>query len=103
MLVENITDYAIFMIDVEGRVASWNSGAEQLLGYTAQEILGQPTARFFDRRRRDSGREMQEARSTGRATSTGWRLRKDAKRLFVEGVLTAVRDDTGGCSATRSS
>ena len=48
LLVENITDYAIFMIDDEGRVASWNSGAQRLLGYTAQEILGQPTATFFE-------------------------------------------------------
>ena len=95
LLVENITDYAIFMIDVEGRVASWNSGAQHLLGYTSQEILGQPTATFFTDEGATLEREIAEARLTGRATSSGWRLRKDAERLFVEGVLTAVRDDDG--------
>jgi PAS domain S-box-containing protein len=95
LLVENVRDYAIFMIDVEGRVASWNSGAEQLLGYTAQEALGQPAAWFFDDQGATLAREMKDARSIGRATSSGWRVRKDAGRLFVEGVLTAVRDDRG--------
>ena len=95
LLVEHVRDYAIFMIDVEGLVASWNSGAEQLLGYTAQEALGQPTGRFFEDGGATLAREMEDARSSGRATSTGWRVRKDAKRLFVEGVLTALRDDQG--------
>jgi PAS domain S-box-containing protein len=96
LLVENIKDYAIFMIDTDGRVASWNSGAEHMLGYSAEEILGHPAKRFFV----DDGgsgavfeREMQEAQATGRATSTGWRARKNGEHLFVEGVLSAVRGD----------
>jgi PAS domain S-box-containing protein len=95
LLIENITDYAIFMIDAEGRVASWNSGAQHLLGYSAQEIVGEPSSRFFGDEGQSLSREMVEALSTGRATSTGWRLRKDGTRLFVEGVLTAVRDEQG--------
>src|SRR5688572_20510511 len=95
LLIENITDYAIFMIDTEGRVASWNSGAQHLLGYSTQEIVGEPAARFFGDERDVFLREMGEALSTGRATSTGWRLRKDETRLFVEGVLTTVRDERG--------
>src|SRR5690348_15325382 len=98
LLVENITDYAIFMLDTEGRVASWNSGAQHLLGYGAEEILGGPAAQFFVRADNDGGvldREMREAQASGRATSTGWRVRKDGQRMFVEGVLTAVRDERG--------
>ena len=95
LLVEHVRDYAIFMVDVEGRVASWNSGAQQLLGYTAHEALGQPAARFFEDGGATLAREMQDARSSGHATSSGWRVRKDAERLFVEGVLTALRDDRG--------
>ncbi|HUQ51069.1 MAG TPA: ATP-binding protein, partial [Gammaproteobacteria bacterium] len=95
LLIENITDYAIFMVDVEGRVASWNSGAQSLLGYESHEILGQPAAGLFEDEGATLEREMQEARATGRAKSTGWRLRKDGTRLFVEGALTAVYDDQG--------
>jgi PAS domain S-box-containing protein len=98
LLIENITDYAIFMLDSEGRVASWNSGAQHLLGYSADEILGQPAARFFVAEAQGDTpleREMQEAQATGRTTSTGWRVRNDGNRLFVEGVLTAVHDDQG--------
>jgi PAS domain S-box-containing protein len=95
LLVENVRDYAIFMLDVDGRVTSWNSGAEQLLGFTADEALGQPAGRFFEDQGATLTREMKDARSSGRATSSGWRVRKDAQRLFVEGVLTAVRDDRG--------
>jgi len=96
LLVENITDYAIFMLDAAGRVASWNSGAQHLLGYSAEDILGQSAVRFFatdDQRVLD--REINEAQANGRATSSGWRVRKDGQRLFVEGVLTAVRDERG--------
>ncbi len=95
LLVENIEDYAIFMIDTEGRVASWNSGAEQILGYSAEEVLGQSAARFFVAGDDVLEREMREAQASGRAVSSGWRLRKGGGRLFAEGVLSAVRDDAG--------
>jgi len=98
LLVENIKDYAIFMVDTEGRVASWNSGAEHMLGYTSNEILGQPAVRFFVSEAAGDmvfTREMKEAQATGRAASTGWRARKNGEHLYVEGVLSAVRDDDG--------
>jgi PAS domain S-box-containing protein len=98
LLVENIDDYAIFMIDTEGRVASWNSGAEHALGYSSDEILGQPASRFFVPEGPGDdvlGREMKEAQATGRATTTGWRARKSGEHFYVEGVLNAVRDDEG--------
>jgi PAS domain S-box-containing protein len=98
LLVENIKDYAIFMVDTVGCVASWNSGAEHMLGYSADEILGEPAARFFVAGNADDAafeREMKEAQTTGRATSTGWRARKNGEHLYVEGVLSAVRDDAG--------
>src|SRR5690242_472201 len=72
LLVENITDYAIFMLDTEGRVASWNSGAQHLLGYGAEEILGQSAAQFFVREDDEGGvleQELREAQASGRATS----------------------------------
>ena len=98
LLVENIKDYAIFMIDTEGRVASWNSGAEHTLGYSSDEILGEPASRFFVPEGPGDdvlAREMKEAQARGRAASTGWRARKNGEHLYVEGVLSAVRDDEG--------
>jgi PAS domain S-box-containing protein len=96
LLVENITDYAIFMLDTDGRVASWNGGAQYLLGYSAEEILGQSGSCFFLKDEEDVfARELSEAEATGRATSTGWRMRRNAEHLFVEGVVTAVRDEQG--------
>jgi PAS domain S-box-containing protein len=98
LLVENIKDYAIFMIDTLGCVTSWNSGAEHMLGYSSDEILGEPAARFFVAEGSGDAtfeREMKEAQLTGRATSTGWRARKNGEHLYVEGVLSAVRDDDG--------
>jgi PAS domain S-box-containing protein len=98
LLVDNIKDYAIFMIDTEGRVASWNSGAEDMLGYASNEIVGQPAACFFVAEGPGDAvleREMKEAQATGRATSTGWRACKNGQQLYVEGVLSAVRDDEG--------
>ena len=98
LLVENIKDYAIFMIDTEGRVASWNSGAEHMLGYSSNEIVGQGAACFFGAEGTGDSvlaREMREAQATGRATSTGWRACKTGAQLYVEGVLSAVRDEEG--------
>ena len=96
-LLDNITDYAIFMTDPEGRVSSWNEGAGTILGYGGQEILGQSVDLLATEEDLESDipkREMREAASAGRATNARWRLRKDGRRLFVEGVVTAVRDDT---------
>jgi PAS domain S-box-containing protein len=96
-LLDNITDYAIFMTDPEGRVSSWNGGAGAILGYTADEILGRSVDLLSTEEDLEADtlrREMQDASRTGRATSARWRLGKDGRRLFVEGVMIAVRDET---------
>lgn len=98
LLIENVSDYAIFMLDLDGRVASWNSGAQQLLGYSHEQIVGRPCDVLFSEEDRDNGifeRELRAARTSGRATSAGWRVRRNGARLFVEGILSAVRDEQG--------
>lgn len=98
LLIENIRDYAIFVVDPNGCVASWNSGAQKILGYSLEEALGLQVDAFFSVEDRDNKlfeREMAEARTNGRATSAGWRIRKDGEQFSVEGVLTAIRDDDG--------
>jgi PAS domain S-box-containing protein len=95
-VIENISDYAIFMTDAQGSVSAWNGGATVVLGYSANEILAQPVTRFCtaeDIHARVAEEKMREAARSGRATINGWRLRKDGTRLFIEGVVTAVRDE----------
>ena len=97
LVIENITGYAIFMIDPDGNVATWNSGAQRMLGYPSEQIVGQPAAVFFT----DSTglvsatfqREMQEALASGRAAGVGWRVNASGKQFFVESVLMAVRGE----------
>ena len=99
LLIENITGYAIFMIDPQGNVASWNSGARRMLGYRSEQIVGRPAAAFFT----DSTglfsatfqREMQEALASGRAAGVGWRVNASGTQFFVESVLMAVRAEAG--------
>jgi PAS domain S-box-containing protein len=95
LLIDSVTDYAIYMIDTDGRVASWNSGAARLKGYNAREIIGQPFARFFtaeDQARELPQQALAEAARTGRFDSEGWRVRKDGTRFWALGVIDAVRD-----------
>lgn len=97
-LVESAIDHAIYMLDLEGRIVSWNSGAERLKGYSRQEILGQSFERFFsleDRRAGKPQKLLREARANGRVESEGWRIRKDGSRFWALASLHAVRDDTG--------
>src|SRR4029077_12912984 len=80
LLIDAVIDYAIYMIDLDGRVASWNSGAARLKGYSAQEIIGQPFAQFFtpeDREREFPKHALETAARGGRFESEGWRVRKD--------------------------
>src|SRR6476620_9915095 len=80
LLVENVRDYAIFVIDPEGRVESWNPGAERLLGYREDEIVGRPVAAFFtpeDLARGYPQREMRQALEVGRGNDDRWHVRKD--------------------------
>jgi PAS domain S-box-containing protein len=98
LFVANVRDYALFQMDLDGRIVSWNSGAENLLGFTAEEIIGHPSARIFvpeDVANRQPQREIHEAETSGRAIDERWHLRKDGTRFWCSGVLAAVRDEEG--------
>ena len=98
LLVDSIIDYAIYMLDREGRVATWNPGAERLKGYSADEITGQSFSKFFteeDRRAGKPARALRTAAETGRFEDEGWRERKDGTVFWALAVLDAVRDETG--------
>ena len=98
-LVEGVSDYAIFLLDPAGHVASWNAGAERIKGYDADEILGQHFSRFYPEEAVRSGwpeEELRRAAADGRFEDEGWRLRKDGSRFWANVVITALRDESGG-------
>ena len=95
LLVDSIRDYAIFMLDAEGRVASWNAGAEHLAGYRAEEILGQHVLQFYipdDVAAGKPDQHLREAALRGRVHDEGWRVRKDRSWQWAEIFLVALRD-----------
>src|SRR5687767_9253589 len=86
LLVESVLDYAIYMLDPEGRVATWNAGAERLKGYRAEEILGEHFSRFYtveDVREGHPERELETAAREGRYEEEGWRVRKDGSYFWA--------------------
>ena len=98
LLVEAQTDYAIFLLDLGGHIATWNAGARRIKGYEAQEIIGEHFSRFYlqeDLDRRLPEHELEVATATGRFEQEGWRLRKDGSRFWANVVITAIRDETG--------
>jgi PAS domain S-box-containing protein len=98
LLVQSVVDYAIYMIEPDGIVATWNSGAERIKGYAAREIVGKNYAEFFtpeDRVARLPNRALEVAREQGHYESEGWRVRKDGTRFWAHAVLDAVRDEAG--------
>ena len=98
MLVNDMTDYAIYMLNPEGRVITWNAGAERIEGYRPDEIIGKPWATLFTPEDVQSGLPQQlmaMAKKEGKATNEGWRLRKDGSRFWTHGVVTALRDENG--------
>jgi PAS domain S-box-containing protein len=98
LLIEGVHDYAIFMLDREGRFTSWNNGAERILGYQEAEILGQPFSRIFTPEDIENNRPdqaLQTAIATGQAQDNRWHLRKDGIRLWAHGNVTPIRDETG--------
>ena len=98
LLVSAITDYAIYMLDHEGRVATWNPGAERFHGYAANEIIGQHYSRFFTPEDLAAGvpkRALAGALTAGQFEAEGWRLRKDGTRFWVNAVVDAIFDDQG--------
>jgi PAS domain S-box-containing protein len=97
-LVEQVEDYAIFVLDLEGHVASWNRGAQKIKGYTSQEIIGQHFSKFYppeDLARRKPQRELEEALATGHVEDEGWRVRADGTRFWAFVSITLLRDAQG--------
>lgn len=98
LMVEAVRDYAIFMLDPNGYVASWNTGAERIKGYSATDIIGQHFSVFYPQEAVATGhpqRELEIAVAEGRFEEEGWRVRKDGGQFWANVVITAVRDETG--------
>lgn len=98
LLVKGVTDYALYMLDTNGNVASWNAGAQRIKGYEEAEIIGQHFSRFYTESERSSGEPEQNlaiVRETGSVEREGWRVRKDGTQFWAHVVIDAIRDDDG--------
>ncbi len=98
LLLDSVTDYAIFMIRPDGTVATWNRGAEVLKGYAATEIIGQHFSCFYTDADVAAGkpdRELQDAADKGMVRDEGWRVRKDGSTFWANVLITAMHDDAG--------
>jgi PAS domain S-box-containing protein len=98
LTVEATKDYAIFMIGTDGRISSWNMGAERVFGYSEEEIVGEDSSLLFtpeDRRRGAAEKEQRRAETEGRAENERWHVRKDGSRFWGSGFVRPVRNDTG--------
>ena len=98
LLVQGSVDYAIFMLDLEGHILTWNLGAERLKGYKADEIIGQHLSRFYPSEaieRKWPQHELEVTGIEGRFEDEGWRLRKDGSRFWANVVITSLRDENG--------
>jgi len=98
LLVEGVSDYAIFMLDANGYVMTWNSGAERIKGYQADEIIGQHFSKFYPSDVVETGwpeHELEVAAAKGRFEDEGWRIRKDGSRFWANITITALRDESG--------
>ncbi len=98
LLVDSVHDYAIFLLDRGGRVATWNAGAQLIKGYAPEEIIGKHIATFYPPEDREAGkpqRLLQTAALEGRVEDEGWRVRSDGRRFWADVVITAVRDPAG--------
>jgi PAS domain S-box-containing protein len=98
LLVETVSDYAIYLLDTSGRVMSWNAGAERIKGYVAGEILGRHFSVFYTPEDREAGRPdemLENATRLGRSGAQGWRLRQDGSRFWADVVITALKSRSG--------
>jgi PAS domain S-box-containing protein len=98
LLVEGVKDYAIFMLDADGLIQSWNAGAERIKGYTEDEVIGRHFSLFYpaeDQASRKPQRGLAEAAESGRFQGEGWRVRKDGSLFWASVTITAIRDDDG--------
>src|SRR3954466_13922967 len=110
LLIEAVTDYAIYMLDPHGTVASWNAGAQRFKGYTQDEIVGEHFSRFYteeDRQTELPRRALETAAREGRFEQEGWRVRKDGTRFWAHVVIDPIREETrtliGFAKITRTS
>jgi two-component system cell cycle sensor histidine kinase/response regulator CckA len=98
LLIDGVKDYAVFLLDSSGRIASWNAGAERIYGCTAEDIIGWPFALFYTTEDIAAGkpaRDLRQAEEEGRAEDEGWRVRKGGERFWASTVVSALRDDAG--------
>lgn len=98
LLVQSVTDYAIYMLDPDGRISSWNAGAQRFKGYQESEIIGAHFSRFYPPEDRKAGlpeRALKTAAEEGRFESEGWRLRKDGSRFWANVVIDTIHDPEG--------
>ena len=98
LLVDQVKDYAIFALDPNGCIMTWNSGAELLKGYRAEEIIGQHLERFYTEADRQANKPfelLKLAREQGRVENEGWRIRKDGSRFWADVIITALVDEKG--------
>src|SRR5262245_787928 len=98
LLVEAVTDYAIYLLDASGIVTTWNPGAQRFKGYTAEEIIGQHFSRFYteeDRKINLPKRALEIAAREGKFEAEGWRVRKDGSRFWAYVVIDPIRHPSG--------
>ncbi len=97
-IIESVRDYALYLLDRDGHVVTWNPGGERIKGYTAEEVLGKHFSRFFTQEDIDRGRPaelLRLASTRGRIEEQAWRIRKDGSRFWADIILTAIRDSSG--------
>jgi PAS domain S-box-containing protein len=98
LLVQGVTDYALYMLDPAGRVSSWNAGAERIKGYQAEEIIGEHFSRFYTEDEQVAGvptKGLRTAEQEGRWETEGWRVRKDGSKFWAHVIIDAIRDEDG--------
>ena len=98
ILVENVKDYAIFILDINGHITSWNKGAEKIKGYKEQEVIGRHSSIFYtkeDIEKKIPEKNLQTAKKLGQFEDEGWRVRKDGSLFWASVTFTALRDKNG--------
>jgi PAS domain S-box-containing protein len=98
ILVESVTDYAIYMLDPSGLIVNWNTGAERIKGFSRDEVIGTHFSRFYTAKERESGlpaKALETAAQIGKYESEGWRVRKNGTEFWVLAVINAIRDGNG--------
>src|SRR5687768_7681463 len=98
LLVQGVTDYAIYLLDKEGRVANWNLGAQRIKGYLPGEIIGSHFSRFYtdeDKATGEPQKALDTVRNAGRFEKEGWRVRKDGNRFWAHVIIDAIRNEDG--------